>query len=132
MYQYLINDSGMNIVFLLQFTKHQFCLTEVFLFRCPLCLLFQAKCFVLAAFLNCKNARVIFIFQNGFENWILNVFGKWVVCIKFWNFKFLSNIRKEIIQILCCFRFKSGRFFSIRFIFFLNTVLLESKGFTIS
>ena len=31
--------------------------------------------FVLAVFLNCKNARVIFIFQNGFENWILNVFG---------------------------------------------------------
>ena len=35
----------------------------------------EIKSFVLAVFLNCKNARVIFIFQNGFENWILNVSG---------------------------------------------------------
>ena len=35
----------------------------------------EMKGFALAVFLNYKNARVIFIFQTVFENWILNVFG---------------------------------------------------------
>ena len=35
---------------------------------------FEMKYFV-ALFLNCKNARVTFILQNGFENWTINVFS---------------------------------------------------------
>ena len=36
--------------------------------------IFCAVYFVLAVLLNCKNARVIFIFKYCFENWILNFF----------------------------------------------------------
>ena len=48
---------------------------RVFFFQLPQCSLLRNEIFVLAVFLNSKNARVIFIFQNGFENWILNVFS---------------------------------------------------------
>ena len=39
----------------------------------PYIYFFEMKYFVLAVFQSCKNAMVIFIFQHGFENWILKV-----------------------------------------------------------
>ena len=80
----------------------------------------EMKGFALAVFLNYKNARVIFIFQTVFENWILNVFGNWIVWIKFWNIKLLYYIRKEIIQSLCCFRFRCEHLFIFSQIYFLS------------
>ena len=93
---------------------------KLFFFNFPNVHFFEMKCFVLAVFLNCKNAWMIFIFQNGFENWILNVFGNWTVWIIFWNIKFLYYIRKEIIQSLCCFRFRCEHLFIFSRIFFFS------------
>ena len=70
-------------------------------------------------FLNCKNARVIFIFQNGFESWILNVSGNWTDWIKFRNIKLLYYIRKEI-RILCFFTFSFEPLFILSRVYFLS------------
>ena len=78
------------------------------------------KCFVLAVFLNCKSARLIVVFQNGFENWILNVFGNWIVWIKFSNIKLLYYIRKKNIQNLCSFRFSCEHLFIFSRFYFLS------------
>ena len=86
------------------------------------------KYFVLAVFLNCKNARVIFIFQNGFENWILNVFGNWIVWIKFWNLSFFTIFEKKLFKVSAVSDSDVSIFsFSVRFIFSLNTDLSESR-----
>ena len=45
------------------------------------------KYFVLALFLNYKNAWVTFILQYGFENWIIKVTED--IYVKFWNLKVL-------------------------------------------
>ena len=36
------------------------------------------------------------MFQYGFENWIHNVFVNWIFYTKFWNFKLLYYIWKEV------------------------------------
>ena len=91
------------------------------------------KYFVLALFLNCKNAWVTFILQYGFENWIINVFSNWrhlrqILESQGSILNLKRNYSKSLlphIQKWASFYFKSDLFS------FLFSVLSESKGFTV-
>ena len=95
------------------------------------------KYIVLAIFLNCKNIRVIFIFQNGFENWILNDFCNWSFELNFGISAFFTIFEKELFKVPAVSDSDVSIFsFSVRFIFFLDIlacqrakVLLFSKIF---
>ena len=83
---------------------------------------FQVKCFGPVVMLNCKNSRIIFTYQNDFENWILNVLGNWIVCTKFWNTKLLYIFEKKLFKFSSVSDSDVSIFsFSIRFIFSLDT-----------
>ena len=94
---------------------------------------FEMKYFVLALFLNCKNAWVTFILQYGFENWIINVFSNWrhlrqILESQGSILNLKRNYSKSLlphIQKWASFYFKSDLFS------FLFSVLSESKGFTV-
>ena len=77
------------------------------------------KYFVLAIFLNSKNARVSFMFQYGFENWIFNVFGNQIACIKFRISSFFMIFEKELFKVSVVSDFKSECFFIFSPIYFL-------------
>ena len=86
------------------------------------------KYFVLAVFLNYKNARVIFIFQNGFENWFLNVFGNWILTENFGNWGFSTIFEKKLFKVPAVSDSRRSVFsFSVRFGFYFNIGLSESK-----
>ena len=100
-------------------------LRVVFLDSANVYFFFWMKYFGLVVFWNCKNYRVVFRFQNYFENWILNVLGKWIVCIKFWISSFFTIFEKKLFKVSSVFSF------SVRFIFSLDTKLSESKCLTV-
>ena len=78
------------------------------------------KNMLFAVFLNCKNAMVIFIFQYGFENWILIVFGISIFCLEFWNFTLLCYIWKKLFKLSAVLDSKVSFFsFSVRLFSFL-------------
>ena len=91
---------------------------------------FQIKYVFLALFLNYKNGRVVFIFQNG---WALNVSCYWFVWLDFGISSFFKIFEKKLFKGSAVLDSNLSVFwFSVRFMFCLLTcqkanVLLFSK-----